>query len=65
MNMMEETKKRQAEKRAELISTGYVFEPVINDKINEMSIDELDDLMALQIGDETYIIDIGDVRRVG
>lgn len=61
MNMIAEARKRREAKRIELEALNFTFSPVIS--FENLSMDEMNDLSDLQIGETTYIIDCGDVTR--
>jgi hypothetical protein len=52
MNPLTEIKNRQAQKRAELEALNFTFSPAIS--FDGISIGEMEDLAALQIGESTF-----------
>lgn len=61
MNSLAEARKRREVKRIELEAMNLKFSPEIT--FENMSMDEMDDLAALNIGETTYTFDFGDVTR--
>jgi len=64
MNIIKEMQEKRNQAQREFEKLGYVFEPPINaDELGQMSVAELRDMGELQVGESTYIFDIGDVTR--
>ena len=62
MNMIQKMQDMNKAKRNELIASGFSFSPVVD--FNDLSIDEMNDMMELEIDESTYIIGTGDVKRI-
>ena len=58
MTLLKIARQQREIKRAELEKLGYTFSPII--EFGNLSVDELDDLSALNVGESTFII-IGDI----
>lgn len=59
--IMKEVAAKRDAKKQEILSLGYHFSASID--FDALSLGELTDLADLQIGDQTYIGDVGDVTR--
>jgi len=63
--MLKSARERREQRAREVSELGYVFDRNVN--LNDLSLDELNDVAALNVNETTYII-IGengaDVRRV-
>lgn len=60
IDRMKEIRNQRAEKAAEL--KNFAFSATIN--FENLSINELDDLLALNVGESTYIFNQGDVTKI-
>jgi hypothetical protein len=60
-NPIAEMRKRRDQKQIELTNLGYTFSPSIS--FDDLSVGEMTDLAELQIGQSTYVGEIGDVTR--
>ena len=61
LNPIAEMRKLHAQKLEALTILGYTFQPSIS--LESLSGGEMDDLAVLEIGQSTYIGEIGDVTR--
>jgi hypothetical protein len=53
-NILRDARIRREQKRSEVESLGFVFSPSVD--LSELSMDELNDLSDLAVGESTFII---------
>ena len=62
MNAIKQMQENRAQAQREFQALGYVFEPAVS--TDGLSVSEYQDLTTLQVGESTYLGEIGDVVRV-
>lgn len=64
MNPIKKMQEMREQAQREFEALGYVFEPAITkESLSLMSVSELRDMGELQVGESTYLFDIGDATR--
>jgi len=64
MNQIQKMQEMHAQALREFKSRCFVFDPALGDEwLAQMSVSELQDLGELQLGESTYLFDIGDTTR--